>query len=387
MKNLLKIGFGLLVSLTLCFSASASEMLRLGDAIITYQSGFIDPQNLNGEAGDVIITDDDGSVVSFDQYRFKTTPEGGQTRVEYLEMKGMVITEDQDVITIQDFNWTDIVLPVAEFNVNALMFDENFLDQIENFGQFSVDNLDYFENGQQNLHIDQIAFNSAMVDVPNLPDIPIQDVQIDLKNMVVAVDASQDPEFLDMMDQLNLDQFVMNISASSVVEVQPDRVDNNIITAVELKGMGQVELEIGIGMLNSSLQILNAAVTQPGAEISDELVGLMFSGGLFNNMRFMVQDQGLLNLFLDEYARDENISRAEGINMLMDQLAINLGSFAPLTFAKVAPDVRGFLENGGTLTLALDPPSPTVFSSFLGFAAVPDTAAEALGLTVDHQVP
>ena len=71
----------------------------------------------------------------------------------------------------------------------------------------------------------------------------------------------------------------------------------------------------------------------------------------------------------------------------MDQLAINLGSFAPLTFAKVAPDVRGFLENGGTLTLALDPLSPTVFSSFLGFAAVPDTAAEALGLTVDHQVP
>lgn len=387
MKNLLKIGFGLLVSLTLCFSASASEMLRLGDAIVTYQSGFIDPQNLNGEARDVTITGDDGSVVSFDQYRFKTTPEGGQTRVEYLEIKGMVITEDQDVITIQDFNWTDIVLPVAEFNVNALMFDDNFLDQIENFGQFSVDNLDYFENGQQNLHIDQIAFNSAMVDVPNLPDIPIQDVQIDLKNMVVAVDASQDPEFLDMMDQLNLDQFVMNISASSVVEVQPDRVDNNIITAVELKGMGQVELEIGIGMLNSSLQILNAAVTQPGAEISDELVGLMFSGGLFNNMRFMVQDQGLLNLFLDEYARDENISRAEGINMLMDQLAINLGSFAPLTFAKVAPDVRGFLENGGTLTLALDPPSPTVFSSFLGFAAVPDTAAEALGLTVDHQVP
>ena len=354
---------------------------------LPYQSGFIDPQNLNGEARDVTITGDDGSVVSFDQYRFKTTPEGGQTRVEYLEMKGMVITEDQDVITIQDFNWTDIVLPVAEFNVNALMFDDNFLDQIENFGQFSVDNLDYFEDGQQNLHIDQIAFNSAMVDVPNLPDIPIQDVQIDLKNMVVAVDASQDPEFLDMMDQLNLDQFVMNISASSVVEVQPDRVDNNIITAVELKGMGQVELEIGIGMLNSSLQILNAAVTQPGAEISDELVGLMFTGGLFNNMRFMVQDQGLLNLFLDEYARDENISRAEGINMLMDQLAINLGSFAPLTFAKVAPDVRGFLENGGTLTLALDPPSPTVFSSFLGFAAVPDTAAEALGLTVDHQVP
>ncbi len=387
MKNLLKIGFGLLVSLTLCFSASASEMLRLGDAIVTYQSGFIDPQNLNGEARDVTITGDDGSVVSFDQYRFKTTPEGGQTRVEYLEMKGMVITEDQDVITIQDFNWTDIVLPVAEFNVNALMFDDNFLDQIENFGQFSVDNLDYFEDGQQNLHIDQIAFNSAMVDVPNLPDIPIQDVQIDLKNMVVAVDASQDPEFLDMMDQLNLDQFVMNISASSVVEVQPDRVDNNIITAVELKGMGQVELEIGIGMLNSSLQILNAAVTQPGAEISDELVGLMFTGGLFNNMRFMVQDQGLLNLFLDEYALGENISRAEGINMLMDQLAINLGSFAPLTFAKVAPGVRGFLENGGTLTLALDPPSPTVFSSFLGFAAVPDTAAEALGLTVDHQVP
>ena len=291
------------------------------------------------------------------------------------------------MLTIQDFSWKDLVLPVADFDINALMFDDNFLNQIEDFGQFSVTNVDFFEDGQQNLHIDLIAFDSAMVDIPNLPDIPVQNVAISLQNMAIAVDASQDQDFQDMMRSLNLNQFVINATSSSIVDVQSDRVDNKISTVVEFEGMGQIELDIDIGMLNSSLQILNAAVTQTDAEISDELVGLMFSGGLFNAMRLKLEDQGLLDLIMIEYAQELGISRAEAVNMMMDQLAITMGSYAPLTFAAIAPEVRGFLENGGGLTVAFNPPSPTVFSSFLGFAAVPDTAAEALGLSVDHQAP
>ena len=387
MKNLAKLWFGLILSLMICSTASANEILRVGDAIITYQSGYIDPQNLNGKARDVTITSDDGAVVSFDEYRFKTKSENGQTRVENFNVKGVVLTEDQDVLTIQDFYWEDLVLPVADFDINALMFDDNFLNQIENFGQFSVTNVDYFEDGQQNLHIDLIAFDSAMVDIPTLPDIPVQNVEVLLQNMAIAVDASHDQGFRDMMNSLNLDQFVINAASSSIVDVQSDRVNNQIATVVEFEGMGQIELDIDIGMLNSSLQILNAAVTQTDAEISDELVGLMFSGGLFNALRFKLEDQGLLDLIMVEYAQELGISRAEAVNMVMDQLAITMGSYAPLTFAAIAPEVRGFLENGGDLTVAFNPPSPTVFSSFLGFAAVPDTAAEALGLTVDHQVP
>ena len=137
MKNLAKLWFGLILSLMICSTASANEILRVGDAIITYQSGYIDPQNLNGKARDVTITSDDGAVVSFDEYRFKTKSENGQTRVENFNVKGVVLTEDQDVLTIQDFYWEDLVLPVADFDINALMFDDNFLNQIENFGQFS----------------------------------------------------------------------------------------------------------------------------------------------------------------------------------------------------------------------------------------------------------
>ncbi len=387
MKNLTNFWLGLVLSVMICFTANANEILRVGDAIITYQSGYIDPQNLNGKARDVTITADDGAVVSFDEYHFKTKSENGQTRVENFNVKGVVLTEDQDVLTIQDFSWKDLVLPVADFDINALMFDDNFLNQIEDFGQFSVTNVDFFEDGQQNLHIDLIAFDSAMVDIPNLPDIPVQNVAISLQNMAIAVDASQDQDFQDMMRSLNLNQFVINATSSSIVDVQSDRVDNKISTVVEFEGMGQIELDIDIGMLNSSLQILNAAVTQTDAEISDELVGLMFSGGLFNAMRLKLEDQGLLDLIMIEYAQELGISRAEAVNMMMDQLAITMGSYAPLTFAAIAPEVRGFLENGGGLTVAFNPPSPTVFSSFLGFAAVPDTAAEALGLSVDHQAP
>ena len=387
MKNFVNLYLVLVLSMVASFTASANEILRVGDATITYQSGYIDPQNLNGKAQDVKITSDDGAVVSFDEYRFKTKSENGQTRVENFNVKGVVLTEDQDVLTIQEFSWKNLVLPVAYFDFNALMFDDNFLNQIENFGQFSVINVDFFEDGQQNLHIDLIAFDSAMVDIPTLPDIPVQNVEISLQNMAIAVDASQDQGFQDMMRSLNLNQFVINVTSSSIVDVQSDRVDNKISTVVEFEGMGQIELDIDIGMLNSSLQILNAAVTQTDAEISEELVGLMFSGGLFNAMRLKLEDQGLLDLIMIEYAQELGISRAEAVNMMMDQLAITMGSYAPLTFAGIAPEVRGFLENGGGLTVAFNPPSPTVFSSFLGFAAVPDTAAEALGLSVDHQVP
>ena len=387
MKNFMNLWLGLVLTVVTCFTASANEILRVGDATITYQSGYIDPQDLNGKARDVTITADDGAIITFDEYHFKTKSENGQTRIQNFNVKGVVLTEDQDVLTIQDFSWKDLVLPVADFDINAMMFDDNFLNQIEDFGQFSVTNVDFFEGGQQNLHIDLIAFDSAMVDIPSLPDIPVQNVKITLQNMAIAVDASQDQGFRNMMNSLNLDQFVINVTSSSIVDVQTDRVDNQISTVVEFEGMGQIELDIDIGMLNSSLQILNAAVTQADTEISDELVGLMFSGGLFNAMRLKVEDQGLLDLIMVEYAQELGISRAEAVNMVMDQLAITMGSYAPLTFAAIAPEVRGFLENGGDLTVAFNPPSPTVFSSFLGFAAVPDTAAEALGLSVAHQAP
>ena len=387
MKNLVNFWLGLALTVVASFAASANEILRVGDATITYQSGYIDPENMNGNARDVTITSDEGVVVSFDRYRFKTKSENGFTRIKNFDVKGVVMSESDEVLTIQQFKWKDLVLPVADFNFNALIFDDNFLNQIEDFGQFSIINLDFFEAGQQNLHIDLIAFDSEMVNVPSLPDIPVQNVEIIMQNMAIAVDASQDQGFRDMMKSLNLDQFVINLNSSSIVDVQSDRVNNNVSTTVEFEGMGQIELDIDIGMLNSSLQILNAAVSQSNAEISDELVGLMFTGGMFNAMSLMIEDQGLLDLFMVEYANELGISKAETVNMLMDQLAITMGSYAPLTFAAIAPEVRGFLENGGELTVALNPPSPTVFSSFLGFAAVPDTAADALGLTVDHQVP
>ena len=72
MKNLTNFWLGLVLSVMICFTANANEILRVGDAIITYQSGYIDPQNLNGKARDVTITADDGAVVSFDEYHFKT---------------------------------------------------------------------------------------------------------------------------------------------------------------------------------------------------------------------------------------------------------------------------------------------------------------------------
>ena len=387
MKNLVNFWLGLALTVVASFAASANEILRVGDATITYQSGYIDPENMNGNARDVTITSDEGVVVNFDRYRFKTKSENGFTRIKNFDVKGVVMSESDEVLTIQQFKWKDLVLPVADFNFNALIFDDNFLNQIEDFGQFSIINLDFFEAGQQNLHIDLIAFDSEMVNVPSLPDIPVQNVEIIMQNMAIAVDASQDQGFRDMMRSLNLDQFVINLNSSSIVDVQSDRVNNNVSTTVEFEGMGQIELDIDIGMLNSSLQILNAAVNQSNAEISDELVGLMFTGGMFNAMSLMIEDQGLLDLFMVEYANELGISKADAVNMLMDQLAITMGSYAPLTFAAIAPEVRGFLENGGELTVALNPPSPTVFSSFLGFAAVPDTAADALGLMVDHQVP
>ena len=384
MKNLLKLGIGLIIAAMAIMPATAQNMIRIGDATITYESGSIDPENLNGNARDVIITADNGNTIAIDHYKFETSPAENQTKIDIFDVKGVVISEDGNVVTIQHLTWTDLVLPVEDFNFNDLMFDDRFLDQIENFGHFKMTNLDYFEDGQQNMHIDGIAFDSAMVDVPNLSNVPIQDVSLTLDHMVIAVDASQDQDFRDLMGRLGLNQFVINAYIESIVDVKNDRVDNNIRTAIEFKGMALVEFDMSIGLLNSSLQILNAAVKQPEAIISDELVALMFTGGMFNSTRLMIEDQGILALGIEDLANDQGITKEEVVGFMMDQLAINMGSFAPLTFAQVAPDIRNFLNQGGSLTIALTPATPTVFSSFLGFAAVPDTAAEVLGLSVQH---
>lgn len=363
----------------------AMETIRLNKATITYESGSLDPETLNGQARGMTVKFDNGNMSYIDDFTFKTTSENGQTIVDTLDIKGFSMEDGSESVVIESINLNGLIFPKENMTFNDLDSDPQAIDKIKNLGQLTVNNIDVFESGNQVLHIDAFMMESNDVDIPVLPDVPVQDVVIDMRNFIVYAGDNEDKEFMLMMSRLGIENLTMNMRTSSTLDVKSDRVDNQVFMELDIEGMGRFDVLLDIGMLNSSLQIFNAAMERSETEIADELMALLISGGLFNQFEFSLQDRGLLAILLDDYAADYGVPRDEVANVLMDQAAVLIGSYAPTTFAMVSGELRSFLEEGGTLTIALNPPSPTVLSSFIGFAAVPDTAAEALGLIVTHQ--
>ena len=251
-----------------------------------------------------------------------------------------------------------------------------------------INAISVYQNNRLMITIDALLIDGENVDFPILTHTPIQNVTIDLRNAVFRRDI--DPsnyDFQQFLNRINRDDLTLNMRMYSNAEPKSDRLDTTVEMVVSMLDAGGVELDIGVGILNSSLIIIDAAMKDQGDDLDDELLGMMLAGGFLNGLRLTIDDDGMLSLMLDDYRRGQNMTRYQAVDSIMNEIAFALGSFAPNTFSDIAPEIRRFLDQGGALEIRLVPPSPASFSAFIGFAAVPDTAAQALGLSVQHIAP
>ena len=366
--------------------AHAYETMRLDGATLTYETGKIDPQTFNGYASDLTVLFDDGMRLTAKRYLMKTSQSGNEFNVERFEMDGIVIRDDEMMIVIDDINWSSLVFPSNASSFRSLDLDQ--FDHLRDVGRLMINAISVYENNRLMITIDALLIDGENVDFPILTHTPIQNVTIDLRNAVFRRDI--DPsnyDFQQFLDRINRDDLTLNMRMYSNAEPKSDRLDTTVEMVVSMLDAGGVELDIGIGILNSSLIIIDAAMKDQGDDLDDELLGMMLAGGFLNGLRLTIDDDGMLSLMLDDYRRGQNMTRYQAVDQIMNEIAFALGSFAPNTFSDIAPEIRRFLDQGGALEIRLAPPSPASFSAFIGFAAVPDTAAQALGLSVQHIAP
>lgn len=366
--------------------AHAYETMRLDGATLTYETGKIDPQTFNGYASDLTVLFDDGMRLTAKRYLMKTSQSGNEFNVERFEMDGIVIRDDEMMIVIDDINWSSLVFPSNASSFRSLDLDQ--FDHLKDVGRLMINAISVYENNRLMITIDALLIDGENVDFPILTHTPIQNVTIDLRNAVFRRDI--DPsnyDFQQFLDRINRDDLTLNMRMYSNAEPISDRLDTTVEMVVSMLDAGGVELDIGVGILNSSLIIIDAAMKDQGDDLDDELLGMMLAGGFLNGLRLTIDDDGMLALMLDDYRRGQNMTRYQSVDQIMNEIAFALGSFAPNTFSDIAPEIRRFLDQGGALEIRLAPPSPASFSAFIGFAAVPDTAAQALGLSVQHIAP
>ncbi|NBR39940.1 MAG: hypothetical protein EBT93_11070 [Alphaproteobacteria bacterium] len=366
--------------------AHAYETMRLDGATLTYETGKIDPQTFNGYASDLTVLFDDGMRLTAKRYLMKTSQSGNEFNVERFEMDGIVIRDDEMMIVIDDINWSSLVFPSNASSFRSLDLDQ--FDHLKDVGRLMINAISVYENNRLMITIDALLIDGENVDFPILTHTPIQNVTIDLRNAVFRRDI--DPsnyDFQQFLDRINRDDLTLNMRMYSNAEPKSDRLNTTVEMVVSMLDAGGVELDIGVGILNSSLIIIDAAMKDQGDDLDDELLGMMLAGGFLNGLRLTIDDDGMLALMLDDYRRGQNMTRYQAVDSIMNEIAFALGSFAPNTFSDIAPEIRRFLDQGGALEIRLAPPSPASFSALIGFAAVPDTAAQALGLSVQHIAP
>jgi hypothetical protein len=366
--------------------AHAYETMRLDGATLTYETGKIDPQTFNGYASDLTVLFDDGMRLTAKRYLMKTSQSGNEFNVERFEMDGIVIRDDEMMIVIDNINWSSLVFPSNASSFRSLDLDQ--FDHLKDVGRLMINAISVYENNRLMITIDALLIDGENVDFPILTHTPIQNVTIDLRNAVFRRDI--DPsnyDFQQFLDRINRDDLTLNMRMYSNAEPKSDRLDTTVEMVVSMLDAGGVELDIGVGILNSSLIIIDAAMKDQGDDLDDELLGMMLAGGFLNGLRLTIDDDGMLALMLDDYRRGQNMTRYQAVDQIMNEIAFALGSFAPNTFSDIAPEIRRFLDQGGALEIRLAPPSPASFSALIGFAAVPDTAAQALGLSVQHIAP
>ena len=368
--------------------SNAASIIELIDHTISYESGSIDDDTLNGDARNVVIREKSrtGSSILIDRYKMVSTESEGVTSIEDLTLTGVtIIGEDRSKVEFDELTWTDgqVDRDWIDIIING-GGNENAL--LSNLGVITVTNITGSQDGEVMFTVDSLFFNSSeMADNP-YENLPISNLSFEFRNIFIPSTASGDDEFVQGMQAMGLDGVRMSIALAGQNVLMEDRINTNLTLFISAEKMADIRMSMGIGTSDLILSEVNRMIEVADMDdIADVTVELMMLGMFFNNMDMIINDKGLLDVMIADFAAENNVSRDQAVSLMMDSIAATIGVAAPNTFNEVAPHIRGFLSEGGTLYVGFNPAQPVPAVSMFGLAALPDQAKDLLGLSVNHQ--
>ena len=366
----------------------AASIIELADHTISYERGSIDEETLNGDAKNVVIKQKSrrGGTVLVDNYKMLSREENGITTIDELSLSGVtIIGEDKSKLTVETISWTNgqVAGNWVDVMINGVG-DENAL--FANLGMITANNIMGSEDGQTMFTIDSAFFNSS--EMPNNPyeNLPISDLSFEFRNIFIPSAASGDDEFVQGMKALGLDGAQFSVALAGKNVLLEDRINTNLTLFLSAEKMADIRMSMAIGTSDLILSEVNRLVEVADMDdVADMYVELMMVGMFFNNMDLIISDKGIRDIMLSDYAAENNVSKDQAVSMIMDSIAASIGVAAPNTYSEIAPHLRGFISEGGTLYMGLNPNQPVPAASMFGIIAIPDQAKDLLGLSIQHQ--
>lgn len=383
---MLRFIFGVITALIIFpLNAISAELITFDGGVLMYEKGTIDPETFNGKAFDVTIQFDGEEKLYINRYEVDIKPVNGQTHVKTVSFDGISMVENSDELHIGEFKLNNVVLKTPNFDLAMLADDMFFEKYVRSYGSMLVKDLSLFLSDNTNITMDEFKYDFDNVFIPSLPDHPLQVGDIELINFSFYDGDQNDREYSKTLALLGIDHLNINAIITSKVDEEPDRIISTSNMIVTADGIGLMQMDLGIGFLNSGLAAIAKMAENPEMVQPDEVFGVFLTGGFFNSASISLNDQGLLSLTLDQLASETGVSKDEMIDEMMYHFAQNVGQTAPMTYAQLAGPVEDFLRKSGTIEFIATPPQPLPFTSFFTFLIAPDQAAQSLGLTVTHQ--
>lgn len=367
--------FGILLLLPL---VARADTIPFEGGVIIYDKGKMDPETFNGRIEGVIFRLDNGEEAYADMLRVETSQQTSppQFLIDHLEMTNFYFVEDGTTFAISRIFLQDTVISSNGQDFKALL-QEGMLDQaLQQVGRFEMDGLVFDDPEEGNLTVDTVVAEAYQVNIEGIADVPIQEGVLTVKDMIYV------PVHNDTtgMKDYGFDRITMNISSISTVTEKPDRVNSTSRISIDMDDFGRIDLELDMGILKGSLLAIQQMDDTIHEFNDDELMLMLMSGLFLNSAELTITDEGVLPILFDALEQEQGSSRPVLIEDAMNTMALSIGPFAPQTYAAFAPAINSFLNNGGRISLVMEPYSPVPLTSFMSFMAAPDTALSVLGM-------
>ena len=102
-----------------------------------------------------------------------------------------------------------------------------------------------------------------------------------------------------------------------------------------------------------------------------------------NKVKLQIEDLGVRKPLIIMYASNMGMSEDDVINISNDIIQSVLSPFIPVNAEKFSKSVSKFIEQGGKLTLNINPQNPLPIISTMGLFVMPDLAIETLGISLE----
>ncbi|MCR9128906.1 MAG: hypothetical protein NXI12_05245 [Alphaproteobacteria bacterium] len=196
---------------------------------------------------------------------------------------------------------------------------------------------------------------------------------------------------------MGYDRLDLSFEGASIYDPAQDRMYTDGPNPLTLADGGTFDLQYDMTGLTEYMQAamefqaetIASAEAGEALAVEDDLMAEMISSLILNGMSFSFEDAGLLErglaLFAAQSGVDVATARAQAVGMVA---LVSMGAgeaLPPAVVAQMSQALTGFIQNGGTIMVAMQPPSPIsmmeVATEEGGFDA------EAAGLSFAHTAP